>query len=139
MNAPARPIDTPSALAAELVDLAERCASLPAEARMLLGLAARVYRETGEPDLAIQCEWTAAHIRAATAKPRSRPFVPSVAEAEERRRVADPAYVPTLDEALRHPDAFVEGMTETAGEVRLGTGRCPSDVLAPVSGRGRRS
>jgi hypothetical protein len=35
--------------------------------------------------------------------------------ARERLRVADPSYVPTLDEALRHPDAFVEGMTETTG------------------------
>jgi hypothetical protein len=33
----------------------------------------------------------------------------------ERRRVADPSYVPTVEEAARHPDAFVDGMTETVG------------------------
>lgn len=31
---------------------------------------------------------------------------------QERGRVAHPAYVPRLDEALRHPAEFVEGMTE---------------------------
>jgi hypothetical protein len=36
---------------------------------------------------------------------------PLLAEAE---RVADPSYVPTLDEAARHPAEFVEGMTETS-------------------------
>jgi hypothetical protein len=30
----------------------------------------------------------------------------------ERARVADPKYIPTVDEAMRHPDAFVESMTE---------------------------
>jgi hypothetical protein len=34
---------------------------------------------------------------------------------EEAERVADPSYTPTLAEALRHPDEFVAGMTETAG------------------------
>ena len=29
-----------------------------------------------------------------------------------RRRMADPNYVPTLAEALRHPDEFVEGMRQ---------------------------
>ena len=30
----------------------------------------------------------------------------------ERRLVADPAYTPTLSEALRNPAAFVNGFTE---------------------------
>jgi hypothetical protein len=133
-----RPIETPSALASALVDLAERCAvALPREARELLRHAGKVWRETGEPTAELDCERAADRIRELHAQPRSRPFVPSAAEAEERRRVADPAYVPTLGEALRHPDAFVEGMTEVAGEPRLGAGRCPSDLLAPFSGRGR--
>jgi hypothetical protein len=32
----------------------------------------------------------------------------------DRRPVADPAYTPTLEEALRHLDAFVDGMEEIA-------------------------
>lgn len=31
---------------------------------------------------------------------------------EERKRVVNPAYTPTVEEALRNPGAFVEGMTE---------------------------
>lgn len=31
---------------------------------------------------------------------------------EERQRVATKGYAPTVDEALRHPDAFVDGMEE---------------------------
>lgn len=36
----------------------------------------------------------------------------AIAAAVERDRVADPSYTPTVAEALRHPDAFVEGMEE---------------------------
>ena len=35
---------------------------------------------------------------------------------EERRRVSDQSYTPTVEEALRHPDAFVEGMNEEKGD-----------------------
>jgi len=35
----------------------------------------------------------------------------------EGLRVADPAYTPTLGEAMRHPNEFVDSMTETSGLV----------------------
>jgi hypothetical protein len=35
-------------------------------------------------------------------------------EETEAERMADPSYTPTLEEALRHPEEFVAGMTETA-------------------------
>lgn len=38
-------------------------------------------------------------------------------ERAERNRVADPAYVPRLDEALRHPKEFVDGMEEYGNPV----------------------
>jgi hypothetical protein len=31
---------------------------------------------------------------------------------KEARRIADPTYTPTVEEALRHPEAFMDGFTE---------------------------
>jgi hypothetical protein len=35
-----------------------------------------------------------------------------VLDTAEARLVADPSYTPTVEEAMRHPNEFVEGMTE---------------------------
>lgn len=43
---------------------------------------------------------------------RVRPITPEEARELERKKVADPKYTPTVEEALRHPDAFVDGMEE---------------------------
>jgi plasmid stabilization system protein ParE len=93
----------------------EHAPACPAEAARLLHQAAWLFREAGAEAAAAECSKTARELRASVRQPRSRPFVPSAAEAAERRRVADPAHTPTLDEALRNPDAFVEGMVEVTG------------------------
>lgn len=86
-------IDTPTELARELVNLAERCAvALPREARELLFHAARVWRETGEPTATLDCERAAGQIKDLTKPPRSRPFVPAAIAPQallERHRDGD--------------------------------------------------
>jgi hypothetical protein len=105
---------TPCQLGGDLVALAQRYApALPKQARAILMMAAGIYQETGEPDLSIRCQETAAAIKEATELPRSRPFCP--------------------------PAIPLRGASGPEPEPGLGAGRVPSELLATVSGRGRRS
>src|ERR1700727_803732 len=54
----------------------------------------------------------------------------SVSEEIEAAKVADPSYVPTVEEAARHPKEFVDGFTEQVAIVSNrpaadGSWRCP--------------
>jgi hypothetical protein len=157
------PILTPSQLAAELVDVAQRCApSLPKQAREVLLHAARVYRETGEPALALDCARAASEIKEATELPRSRPFCPPsipLRNARERCPMCNGSGLMGHDRPCPHCDGVgfkddpapasaderflaaaapgthyrCAGASGPEPEPGLGAGRVPSELLAPFA------